>query len=273
MNESFEAQPNIGSEDLVLALLEETDNLNPPTNPQRMAKYLNLSIKEFDDSSGLNSKILAYLWPEREEIGVRKGLPPSRKIFSILHEIGHFVLPGHVIPSEARIEDSSASFGYSKKLSTREREANQFAADCLFQLDGFDRQVVNVVLNWTNIQLYADRYMASYEATARRWVERTIKECALIVFNPVLKTSLASADLEIFYTITSKSFREKYFYSLTPGQKLSHDSLAYKVFNHLEEAEQPEERLAVSIGDTPQQFRMRLFSNSYRMFGLLTPIN
>lgn len=271
MNNPFNAEPDVSSEDIVRALLEIANIQEPPTNAERIAKSLELTIRVFDEAK-LNSKVLAYLWPEQKEIGISPTLPPRRKTFSILHEIAHYVLPGHVAQLDNdRFEDTSENFGSSsRKISSLEREANQFAADCLFQLDSFDQKILNSTLTWTNVLLLADQYLASYEATARRWVERTIQECALVALKPVTREPIA-ADLEIMYTITSRPFRERYFSSLTPGQTIGKDSLAYRVFNHLEYSENPEEELIVQSPISTMKFRMMLFSNSYRMFGLLTP--
>lgn len=270
MQPSFKAEPDIKPENIVMALLEEAGITQPPTDAELIAQYLELSLVDFDESWGLSPKIRAYLWPERREIGLYKGLSPRRRTFSTLHEVGHYVIPGHVRQPSERIEDTDKDLS-STSVITREREANRFAADCLFQLSNFDQKIINTSLSWTNILLLADLYLASYEATARRWVERTNEECALIVFKPVTRPSF-DADLEIMYTITSTTFREKYFYSLKPGQTIDSDSLTYRVFYHLEYREDPEEILTVETPTVNWEFRMRLFSNSYRMFGLLTPI-
>jgi Zn-dependent peptidase ImmA (M78 family) len=257
---------------LVREILRASSITQPPTKGEDIAECLGLKILPFDhDEMHLSPKVLAFLWPSKRLIGVDKRLSPRRRNFSILHEIGHFVLPGHMAEwGDKPFTDGDKTLS-TTSVSIKEMEANQFAADCLFQLDHFDFLAQTAELNWRNIQNAADTYEASFEATARRWVERSSLERALVVFKPESRTEVGKP-LTIMYTITSPSFCETYFAKFVPGQQMPIDSLAYKVFYGLEYHEQPEELLRVQITAQRQQiFLMSLFSNSYRMFGLLRP--
>lgn len=281
MNDAFKAEPS--REDIVHALLQATNITVAPTVPTAIADYLNLEIDYFKDhvKYKIDKRIKAFLWPQERIIGVYQKLTKPQIAFSIFHEIGHFVLPGHVthpnlIKADGKIVDDSKRLNSSDPLlktdiALVEIEANQFAADCLFQVDRFDRFVHPQELNWLNIRLAASRYGASIEAAARRWIERSEKPCAMIVFSPQDRTNLASL-LEIKYTITSKSFALAYF-SRLGGQPLSETSMVHRFFHGLEYyGDDPIDTLNVQMaGGKIIEFPMMLFSNSYRVFGLVTP--
>ncbi|MCL4251279.1 MAG: ImmA/IrrE family metallo-endopeptidase [Anaerolineae bacterium] len=270
------AEPS--AEDIVQALLEETGNTSPPTDPMTMAGYLNLRVEGYDDDNqfGLvNSRINAFLWPSKRIIGVHKKLKPKQRRFSILHEIGHFVLPGHLQSREhdEKVEDGRDNLSpWAQNIL--EREANQFAADCLFQLDGLEKVLRASDLSWGNIVRASELFDASIEATSRRWVERTETECGLVVFNPLDRGRPGSA-LGVMYTIVSRSFKQRNFAQIQPGQQFDTRSPIYRYFYGQEYlGDTPRITISVQKGTEDYgEFSMELFSNSYRLFGLLTPSN
>lgn len=272
MSESINAEPDIDPQDIIRILLQETQTFEPPTNAEKLARHLGLMVQGFSHSEyKFDLRIRAFLWPSKRIIGVDRKLTLTRRRYSILHEIGHYVLPGHVTnlsEEEYKIVDDDRNLSTTNVIR-QEMEANQFAADCLFQLDGFDVYIRNKTLNWNNIQSAGDAYGASFEATARRWIEREEQPCALIVFNP--SSAEKEAPLRIMYTVTSKPFRDSFFSKLAPGQKIPPDTLAHRVFHNLEYREDPIEDIEINISGEPHNFPMHLYTNRYRLFGLLTP--
>ena len=194
----------------------------------------------------------------------------TRRTYSILHEIGHYVLPGHVtnLSEDEKIVDEDRTLSVASVIK-QEIEANRFAADCLFQLDRFDFHVANMEMNRRNVQNVADDFGASFEATVRRWVERSPNPVGLVVFNPA--SAKSDAPLTIMYTITSDLFKEDYFAKLIPGQELGRTSLAYEIFHRFAYDDEMKEDFAIEIGNETVNFPMTLFTNSYRVFGILTP--
>jgi Zn-dependent peptidase ImmA (M78 family) len=274
MTDRLLAEQAINPETIARALLLESGNERPPTNPETIANYLNLRIVDFRPSDlELGEEVRAFLSPNERLIGVHRKLSTKRRTFSILHEIGHFVLPGHASHpnmQQGRIIDEGRDLSAKSNIDL-EIEANKFAADCLFQLDTFDREAIVNKLSWDNIRQLAEKYGASFEATARRWVERSVHDCALIVFNPVSRKELGSP-LEVLYTITSNSFRDKYFSRILPGYRVDADNLIYRLFYNLEYQEEPSMSIEIRIAgkDDTLTFNMNLFSNNYRMFGLIS---
>lgn len=262
-----EAAPDI--QDIVRYLLEETHTIEPPTNAERIARFLGLTVRGFfHREHNLASNIRAYLLPSKSEIGVSRMSTPQRRKFSILHEVGHFVLPGHLdsLGQEEMLLDDSRSLSDFSVL-TVEMEANKFAADCIFQLDTLHNDARSLDLMWANVSKMANRFDASLIATARRWVEGSTDDCALLVFKPVDLSS--GIVLNYSYSIVSQSFRQKYFARLSAFSR-GESSNAFRAYRDTRGYAGLVEPLAVDIGESRYEFEMSLFSTQYGVYGLIS---
>lgn len=126
-------------------------------------------------------KILGIFDRRQRKIYLDHSLPPPRKAFVKLHEIGHGMLPWQAI--NAGYCDDEKTIG-PEVTELFEREANHFASGALFQLDRFDDELKKLPLSFNSIRALAQQFGASVHATARRYVERCPKRCAMLVFNP-----------------------------------------------------------------------------------------
>ena len=268
MSRNVKGEPEFSSEDIVRFLLEETSTYGPPTNAERIARFLKLSVRGFfHRQQRLDPKIRAYLWPAKREIGISKKLSRHRRKFSILHEVGHFVIPGHLdnlAASEKLLDDDQTLADHS--VVQLEIDANRFAADCIFQLNRFQAYIDKHTLTWTNVSAFADKFDASLVATARRWVEASLAPCALIVFVPI--TMGDDVRLRYTYSVTSESFKKRFFARLT-GFTLGEDSAAFHAFKNTRGYASLVERVNVQIENHQQEFDMMLFSTQYNVYGLI----
>lgn len=270
MPDSVRGEPAFAIEDIVRFLLDKTNTLAPPTNAERIARQVNLSIRGFfHEEYKLDPKIRAYLLPARREIGIARNLSPHRTKFSILHEVGHYVIPGHLENLREKgmlIDDDRTLSDHS--VVTREIEANRFAADCIFQLERFRDDVDALSLDWPNISRMATTYDTSIIATARRWVEGSLFACALAVFVPVSLREMTS--LRLSYAIVSESFKHKYFARLSRFP-LDADSEAALAFKTTSGDAGRIQSLVVEINGQVHEFEMMLFSTLYNVYGLIVP--
>jgi hypothetical protein len=190
--------------------------------------------------------------------------------FSVLHEIGHFVLPNHQHTLYI-CDDQGLS------LATRlvlEKEASEFAADLLFLGDRFSLDANSHPISALMVKELATKYRASFEATARRMVEKSFQPCMLVVF----KEEPTRARIDVTqvptwaskYCIASPRFKSQYFGHLRgnvspqvaaevtrPGSDIA-DSVV----------------VGVSVAAPREQmlsFRAEFFSNKWSIFCLLTP--
>jgi hypothetical protein len=159
-----------GYSGLVIDRRIDLRNLDPGYMPRHL-EHLTSALK----------KILGLMDRRQKKIYLDQSLPPARKAFVELHEIGHGVLPWQAINAGYSDDEKSISPDVSELF---EREANYFASATLFQLDQFDRALEKLPLSFASIRALAQQFGASVHATARRYVERCPKRCAMLVFNP-----------------------------------------------------------------------------------------
>jgi Zn-dependent peptidase ImmA (M78 family) len=139
---------------------------------------LGLRVRErgFDGFDGI---LLRSKTAQKGIIGVNAGIrEPSRKRFTVAHEIGHFVIPHHrEIPSAC---ENGSIESFSRGLAAPELEANEFAAELLLPgkdvADRFDLD--NPALS--RISLVANDFETSLSATTWRFLDLTGQPCAMV---------------------------------------------------------------------------------------------
>src|SRR5262249_16243047 len=94
-----------------------------------VARRLNLKVKEVD-AEGFDGALVRAEGLTCGTIAVRQSIREmGRKNFTIAHEIGHYILPGHD-RSEAVCSPSDIG-NWSDTAQERERQADEFAAELL----------------------------------------------------------------------------------------------------------------------------------------------
>lgn len=150
-------------------------------------------------------KVLGLLDRPGRTIHLDPAVHPKKRIFLSLHEVGHDALPWQR-KTFALLEDSESELDPATN-DQYEREANSFASEVLFQLDGFTKEAAD----WdfgirAPLQLSA-RYGSSFYAAARRFVTTGQRPSALLVFEqPAVKPGLGEY-LVMRRAVVSPSFR------------------------------------------------------------------
>jgi Zn-dependent peptidase ImmA (M78 family) len=150
-------------------------------------------------------------------VATQSELSDKLKKFGIFHEIGDFILPEH---RSKHFLDDDATLSWRSKVQI-EREANEIAAKILFQGNRFTEEALSSPTSVRTVTDLAPRYGASYESAMRRYTERHVLPCAVVVLDKAQKVHHDSEESEfdeseynIHYTITSPAFRKKYFSEL-----------------------------------------------------------
>lgn len=115
---------------------------------------------------------IAYIDPET---------PPEKLPFLKLHESGHALLPWQSV--FGLFEDCRKTLSPEIK-DEFERQANVFASDALFQIDGLACDARDLPFGINAILALAKRYGASIYATARRYAATHERACAAVILDP-----------------------------------------------------------------------------------------
>ncbi len=265
--------------ELVSYLLRESGQGNrDAVNPEDLLSFLHLKFATFDFDTALPGEVRGegvrpralLSFPDRI-VAAHSGMADHRLRFSVLHEIGHYVLPNH---QHGLYLCDEQGLGFSARL-TLEREANEFAAALLFQGDRFTLEANSHPTSAWTVKILAEKYKASYEATARRLVEQSLRPCMLIVFKASDGRGRINPDATPVwtkkYTIASPPFKTQHFADLRSAV-LPAGLAAIVTAPGRDIAESHE--CDVTVGD-PSGKRIPLhgefFYNQYAILALLTP--
>src|SRR6202790_2000044 len=265
-------------EEIVEALLVEAGTADQlPTDEDKLLGYLKLEQLSFDfmheldflpETQKRTLDLRAALSFNDRLVATQSGLSDKRKRFGIFHEIGHFILPEH---RDKLFLDDDATLSWWTR-SRIEREANEIAAELLFQGNRFTEEALSLPASVQTVTDMAPRYGASYESAMRRYAERHVLPCAVVVLDKVRRDSdeleFEDSEYKVHYTITSPLFRKRYFSALEirDGATITGSELCEKTrWRGVDDI--VEHRM--TVGDW--RFETEIFSNGYKIFQFVLP--
>jgi hypothetical protein len=204
-------------------------------------------------------------------IATDDSLDESRARFSVLHEIGHYVLPNH---EHALYLCDDIGLTYATRLMM-EKEANELAADLLFLGDRFSAEANARPINAATVKQLAARYQASFEATARRLVEKNFRPCLLVSFKQEDQRKIidvdATASWVVRYCVASAIFKTTYFEKVTGKAPREAVAAVTQPGRDIANGYVCEIGIPILPGSEPKQFHAEFFFNRYNVFCLLMP--
>ena len=260
-------------------LVESGTARNLPTNEGKLLSFLSLEQMSFDFMSELpfldtankpQGELRAALHMAERVVATQSGMASQRKRFSVFHEVAHCVLPEH---NAKLFMDSDQTLSWWTKVRF-EREANQFAADLLFQGKLFAEQAISLDISLSTVLTLAPQYGASYEATVRRYAENHVLPCAAIVYDKVGRNEESFVEDDVYriqYTISSSPFRKLYFSgSVTMGGDTCKAAEIYSPHEFWSVGKVVEKELVIeNEGGENWRFETEVFSNGYKIFQFL----
>jgi IrrE N-terminal-like domain len=112
-------------------------------------------------------------------IAIKKGIRSvGRKRFTLAHEIGHFVLPGH--DEDGTICGHQDIEGWKDKSNSKEREADDFAAELLIPTLVVKTHLALRTPSLSAIEAVAEECGASLSASAWKYCDLTSEQCAIV---------------------------------------------------------------------------------------------
>jgi len=149
-----------------------------PPDARSIAAQLQLDVTELE-VQGFDGGLVRAKGTPFGAIIVRNSIrEPGRKNFTVAHEIGHFVLPGH--DAGGAVCGSSDIGNWADASRQLEREADEFAAELLlpsdyakpkFSSESPSLEVIQAVANETNVSL---------SAAAWRYCDLVSERCAVV---------------------------------------------------------------------------------------------
>ncbi len=205
-------------EDFARALISLL-GIKQPANMAEMARAIGLSLREVR-SKGFEGALVRVPGRPRGIVAVRADIREfGRKRFTIAHEIGHYVLPGHGAVSPI-CRDSQIE-AWSEGATNQEATANRFASELILPSEQIGPIVRERSASIETARYISKEFQTSLTAAALKCVEVTDDSCALVV----------SVDGVVRQYRSSKLWR----YIILTGCKLGHGTLAKHLPNDFNE--------------------------------------
>ena len=264
--------------ELVHFLLKETGQYERDAiNPSDLLKYLHLDYLPVDFDANLPlevkpevSRLRALLSFADRLVAVDESLSPRRRRFSVLHEVAHYVLPGHQ-HSLYLCDDLGMS---ARTRLTFEKEANEFAADLLFKGALLAVEAAGMAISVKTIVALGHKYDASFMATARRLVDKSVRPVMLVVFKSAADATQIDSDAvpvwEEHCCVASPVFKSRVFARVTGNVPADVASELLSPGRQIGESIVRDTAVTGVREDRPP-FRAEFFYNQYNILCLLTP--
>jgi Zn-dependent peptidase ImmA (M78 family) len=125
----------------------------PDYDLTEIAKALGVDVFEFDPSDSEINGVIQYRDSENEafrpRIYLKREMQPTRKRFTLAHELGHFLLH----PQKEKFRLDTYNYSLDSEESMEESEANYFAASLLVPKDRLTK-VMTVTKNTEEVARY-----------------------------------------------------------------------------------------------------------------------
>lgn len=266
-------------DDLVFDVLLKSKSLDVfPTPVEKIVQYCELNnskdsihaipknyvAKNMDALQRALKKVLGAFDREQKIIYVDPFLPPVKKNFVKLHEVGHGVIPWQ---KEVNYQDDDHTLSLHVK-EAYEIEANYFASAGLFQLNRFEDEMSKLPLEIASPMALAKKFGGSNHASIRRYAELSKKRCALLVLEDKQKKGQRNS-LDLRNSFQSPSFT-KDFGELTWPEKLNMDFPFIRDYSRNQKFHTDG---SINLFTTSgfQNFTYHYFHNNYNVFILIIP--
>lgn len=167
-----------GSASVLAALLLEHLNISDKPDLSLVATRLGLRIREVE-SVGFDGALICDRDAGKGIIAVKATMiEPTRKRFTVAHEIGHFVIPTHRDLDNICVSKEVES--WQKGLKPAEVEANEFASELLLPRRLIHQRFASAEPSAERIREVAGEFEVSLTATTRRYIDLTELACAMI---------------------------------------------------------------------------------------------
>jgi hypothetical protein len=254
----------------ILAARDLTEAEHSLLSPQMIAqapKHLRAALRR------VSAKAHALLDRREREVHINPETDlAGQRAFKRLHEASHDLFEWQRIDGGEHVE-GFADDQFTLSPATHilfEQEANQGAAELLFQRDRFQKMAAEYSVGIAAVEELAAKFGSSRHAAFRRYVETHKRPIAGVVLGPG-PTSREPLTFRRREAVCSKAWRERFE---DPGCWPRH--LQVKPYGFLEEARRCDalgppdgEWTWVDRNLEPVKLRVEAFSNSYRTFVLI----
>lgn len=167
-----------------------------PVDPYIIAGEMGVTVTE-DDCEGYTGMLLVV--DGEALISVKQSIrEPSKKKFTVGHEIGHFSIPEHITKERFIFKCTDKDLNTFGKKGDWEAEANEFAAELLMPEDIFKETIRLKDLSYNLLQDLTNKFETSLTATGIRFVELSRDYALVCSENSCIKWFVKGEDFPFY---------------------------------------------------------------------------
>ncbi len=213
------------------------------------------------------SKVIGLFDARERLVFIDRAVYFVKQTFLKLHETGHAVLPWQR-DLYAVIEDSEQELD-PDTADLFDREANVFATEVLFQLDGFIQEAAGQPFGIKIPLGLSKKYGASVYASMRQYVAKNPRDCIVLVLNPPELIEGDGFQAGLRRAVSSPSFQEKFGDLDWPDYFTPDDEIGAMVPVGGHRMSWPREISLVDRNGTRHKCLAEAFTNTYQVFILI----
>ncbi len=215
------------------------------------------------------SKVLGIFDATARLIFVDRSLGPSKQTFIQLHEAGHGVLPWQR-DLYAVVEDCRQTLD-PDIAEAFDREANNFATEVLFQLDGFITQARDDPFGLGTPLKLSKKFGASAYSAIRQYVTKSDRPCVVIVLNPPEIAAPDGFRASLRRVVASPSFLHRFGELELPDVFTPDDKIGAMIPVGKRRMTSPRELMLIDRNGTRHDCLAEAFKHPYNVFILIYP--
>lgn len=253
-----------------------------PTPVDQIVQYAELQIENGIDLSTVDpgffatklefvrsalSKVVGIVDFRQKTIYLDQSQKTPRKNFVKLHEVGHKAcswqsdLKGFMDDEKTLDPDIDDQF---------EREASYFASGALFQLERFDDEAAKLPLGIKSPQVLAQKFGGSNHAGIRRYVERSKKRCAVLVFHKPTENGKFAVKIRDYFQ--SPAFTAEFGEIVWEGGVCGLEWIFVQEIQRKRRWHEDGQVAIITGNGESITFTYHFFNNTYNTFILILPI-
>lgn len=211
-------------------------------------------------------KTLGLIHIPSNEIVLDQSLHESKKSFLKLHETGHGYLP-HQREMFEIIEDGEMEISPDIE-DLFEKEANNFAAEVLFQIDTYEKVAADYLVSIRTPMELARKFGSSIYASMRRYVQTHYYPLALAIYNKTSKVDKTCYQLRRAPQYSDSFIKKFGLYKFPTETSLTDDLGSLLGKSRLQTNNK------IVIKNLRKEYYLadlQIFNNSYQIFVILIP--
>ena len=193
------------AQDITEEIFNQNPNVKFPINLEHIASQVGISDIQYLPLEGIERALIANDVKSEGIIAISENIIPTKRRFTLAHELGHFLIPRHGHRMQCTVKDMAKRDAHNEYVDM-EAEANLFASLLLMPPKLInERQLISASSNIQNIVDLKSTFDVSLQACANNYINLHQDHLAVVyTYNRTILYGL-NCDSNPFWLVANKS--------------------------------------------------------------------